>query len=668
MYSVAVCCTCDVYKPSVYSVAVCCAGNLSTEQFSAVTTMQGISGHSDNTEASTTITSTVLTTELNTKVTEMTTKVTVAPLDSVVSVSPALTELNTKVTEMTTKVTVAPLDSVVSVSPALTELNTKVTEMTTKVTVAPLDSVVSVSPALTSVEPAHSSSEESRRDNITSPGTAPSVSVTTSTATLFSDQPLLSTSQVGDLSIATDDVSVSVSQDKTNSSDMVTVSPGSTITVTTVMSPAPQNASMQVNVSSVLSTSEFDMSTDSSDTVTVKSELPKMSTPSNDTVTMTSVLPNIKSSVIPSLKSSVMPSLNVSMTATLALSTPALSSTMTPDNVTDLPVTVSNDTNVTTTATTNDTTSLVVNASSPELVAPSNKVYKLVFEGNCSLLELPGFRDQFVKVLSSLIKIKFKLKDEDLKIDDEITCGSLIVDIRLNSTDPAMDAKMMTLGDSSVSLNITAGGTALCITLMKVSNVPFETPRLTSTGGTTEMPSNDGIVLSRTEQIIVIVCAIVGGSLLIFGVLSIVYTCHTRNYKSFDLGDTPTSNVHLEDFTLTKMDRSYPLYDDQDMVVAYDSDVKPVSPESIYQHGYFPRATAPLSTFKSAETFEPQTLVAVGSEGDRQSAALTGSHHSSGDITDTETGFENPSFSGEDFLDPAAEHMVEDLQKRRGSK
>ena len=546
-----------------------------------------------------------------------------------------------------------------------TEPTTKVTEITTKVTVALQDSVDSVSLALTSVEPARSSSDEPVDANTTSPGTAPSTSVTASAtkSLLVSANPTLPTSQVGNISIATDsNMSVTVSQ-MSNSSDMVTASPRSTIMVTPEMSIAPQNASMQFNVSSVLTTSNPVMSTDSNDTVV--SELPKMSTLSNDTANVTSMLPDIESSV--------MPPLNVSMNATLAVSMPEMPSTMAPDNVTDQPaVTVSSDPNVTTTATTNATTSLVVNASSPEPVAPSDKVYELVFEGNCSLLELPGFREQFVKVLSSLIKMEFKLNDEDLKIDDEITCGSLIVDIHLLNFNPAMDAKMMVMGNSSISLNVTAGSVTFYMSLLKVSNVPFETPLSTSAGSTTEIPSIDGIVLSHTEQIIVIVCAIVGGSLLIFGVLSIVYTCHTRNYKSFDLGDTPTANVNMEDFTLTKMDRSYPLYDDQDMVVAYDSDVKPVSPDSVYhyQHGYFPRATAPLSTFKSAETFEPQTLVAVGRDGDteRHGAALTGSRHSSGDITDTETGFENPSFSGEDFLDPAAEHVVEDLQKHRGSK
>ena len=548
-----------------------------------------------------------------------------------------------------------------------TEPKMNVTEMTTTMTVALPDSVDSVPPALTSVEPTRSFSDEPGAENMTMPGTAPSTFVTASAtkSLLASANSTLSTSQVGNISIATDsNVSVTVSQ-TSNSSEMVTASPGSTITVTPEMSPAPQNASMQFNVSSVLTTINPEMSTDSNDTATVMSELPKMSTLSNDTANVTSLLPDITVSV--------MPPLNVSMNATLAVSVHAMSSTVAPDNVTDQPaVTMSSDPNVTTTATTNGTTSLVVNASSPEPVAPSDKVYELVFEGNCSILELPGFREQFVKVLSSFIKMEFKLNDEDLKIDDEITCGSLIVDIHLFSFNPAMDTKMMTMGNSSLSLNVTAGSITFYMPLLKVSSVPFETPLSTSAGSTTEMPSIDGIVLSHTEQIIVIVCAIVGGSLLIFGVLSIVYTCHTRNYKSFDLGDMPTANVNMEDFTLTKMDRSYPLYDDQDMVVAYDSDVKPVSPDSVYhyQHGYFPRATAPLSTFKSAETFEPQTLVAVGSEGDtdRHGAALTGSHHSSGDITDTETGFENPSFSGEDFLDPAAEHMVEDLQKRRGFK
>ena len=591
---------------SVHCVAVCCASNMSTEHLSTVTTTQG---HNDNTETNATTIPTVLTTE--------------------------------------------------------PKVNVK--EMTTKATVALQDSVDSVPPALTSVEPARSPSDEPVYENTTSPGTAPSTSLTASAtkSPLVSANPTLTSSQVGNISIATDsNMSVTVSQ-TSNSSDMVTTSPRSTITVTPEMSPAPQNASMQFNVSSVLTTSKPEMSTDSNDTVTVMSELPKMSTLSNDTATVTSILPDIMVSV--------MPPLNVSMNATLAVSMHAImSSTVAPDNVTDQPaVTVSSDANVTTTATTNGTTSLVVNASSPEAVAPSDKVYELVFEGNCSILELPGFREQFVKVLSSLIKMEFKLKDEDLKIDDEITCGSLIVDVHLFNFNPAMDAKMMTMGNSSLSLNVTAGSVTFYMPLLKVSNVPYETPLSTSAGSTTEMPSIDGIVLSHTEQIIVIVCAIVGGSLLIFGVLSIVYTCHTRNYKSFDLGETPTANVNMEDFTLTKMDRSYPLYDDQDMVVAYDSDVKPVSPDSVYhyQHGYFPRTTAPLSTFKSAETFEPQTLVAVGREGDTdRHAALTGSHHSSGDITDTETGFENPSFSGEDFLDPAAEHMVEDLQKHRGSK
>ena len=568
------------------------------------------------------------------------------------------------------------------VTKPVTVVTAPLMKMTEPVTVA-TKPLTAVTDPVTSVEPAIASSGESGEVdhvdvNVTSTST-PLVTMTTSDVATSPvvlspssvDPAFLSaTEQVNGVTTVSVNVSASVSQSSTNTIDIMTVSPDmsdvspSTVShdmssdvtpsVTSIVSPT---TSVLLNVSSGLITSEVEVST-----------LP------SDTLNMTAAFPDFEGSVTPLL--------SVSPTVKPPVSTPTLSPTVTLDNMTDVLVLTSIiNVSATTPAITVDTVSLLVDttpsSTGPDIVTtPSDRVYKLTFDGNCSLLELPGFKQQFVKVLSSLIKIKFKIKDENLKIHKEITCGSLIVKVGLfNLTDPSFDAKMETMANSSVALNVTTGNITLFISLLKVANI--RKSELTLAGSTTtETPTSEQPALNQIDKFIVIVFSIVGGTLLIFGVVYVMYICCARKHKSFDLGDTPTANVHLEDFTLTKMTRSHPMYSDQGMVISLESNAanSDLKPGNVYQghQGHFPGTTVPpLSTFKSSETFEPQRLVAVSSMDASQDMGLT--HGSAENLTKiphrastTQTGFDNPSFSSEDVLDSGTDDNVEDLQQLSG--
>ena len=385
----------------------------------------------------------------------------------------------------------------------------------------------------------------------------------------------------------------------------------------------------------------------------------------------------LNTSTVPVIDGSVTTVESMSQTVTPPISTP----TVTLDNMTSV---INMSTSVTT-----DTASTVVDmsTSSTQLtepgvettttaVTPTDRIYKLTFDGNCSLLELPGFKEQFVKVLSSLIKIRFKITDNSLKIDENIKCGSLLVEVQIfNLTDLSLDNKMVTLS----SVNMTVANVTFYITLINVTLVDESPVTVSPTTEAMSPMTTERPFLYHFDKLLVIVFSIVGGTLLVLAIVVGVYLCRTRRHKSFDLGDTPTANVRLEDFTLTKMTRSHPMYSDQGVIVSLEprvvnSDAK--SPGSVYQgqQGYFPKTTGPLSTF------QPQRLVAVengGGQGDRQGDGqgdrVTGRHGSDENLTDTfeavspsRTGFDNPSFSSEDILDSGTEDNVEDLQQPGG--
>ncbi|KAK2188121.1 hypothetical protein NP493_141g04013 [Ridgeia piscesae] len=511
-----------------------------------------------------------------------------------------------------------------------------------------------VSPELSSSTVLPKVSSSSVSPNMSSSSVAPELSSSTVLPKVSSSSvsPNMSSSSVSPTRVSPDVSSSSVTPNMSSSSVSPKVSPSTSL----VSLPSDVSlvqaivTSILPNMSTVLISSSVEVSTQPSDT--------------------------LNTSTVPDIDGSVTTVESMSPTVTPPISTP----TVTLDNMTSV-INVSTSGTTDTMSTVVDTSTLLTRPTEPGVettttaVTPTDRVYKLTFDGNCSLLDLPGFREQFVKVLSSLIKIKFKITDNSLKIAKNIKCGSLTVEVQIfNLTDPSLDNKMETLS----SINVTAANVTFYITLLKVALVPATEAMSPTTEAVT--PTTERPFLYQFDKLLVIVFSIVGGTLLVLAIVVAFYSCRTRRHKSFDLGDTPTANVRLEDFTLTKMTRSHPMYSDQGVIVSLEphdtnSDTKAVSPGSVYQgqQGYFPKTTGPLSTF------QPQRLVAVENGGDRMDGgqddrhgdrAVTGRHGSDENLTDTfqavspsRTGFDNPSFSSEDILDSGTDDNVEDLQQ-----
>ena len=312
-------------------------------------------------------------------------------------------------------------------------------------------------------------------------------------------------------------------------------------------------------------------------------------------------------------------------------------------NMSSLSYSVTNVPNYTTIpyVTQNDTTTEIITSTSVQPIMEYNVKVKLVLTGNCSILDqlnsadhLEDFRSRMGQALSSNLNLDM----EQIHIIDT-KCGSIIVKILLINITSIVNVSDSLKSMTGIMLfNASAGNRTFSFVLINSELLPtqiLDTPKR-------EEP--DSLKLTDVQIIIIIVCSVIGGTLLMYAFGFCVYACYQRKKtQSFDLSETPISDLNMDDFTLTKMERPHLMYNDYGPIIQptrkvnrssnnyqpVEDEMQCVATDNIYTASTLPCRSSPEVAFNTQ-------MDNHGVHDDQQGSQTSA--------------FVNPSFSGDDSL------------------
>ena len=319
----------------------------------------------------------------------------------------------------------------------------------------------------------------------------------------------------------------------------------------------------------------------------------------------------------------------------------------------------------------------------------SDSTYEIRFDGNCSIVKKnPSLRKQFEENLGLEISERFGIERERISMGG-IRCGSLYVTVVVQDSDSNTDQHIKSSIEADpliVTLLFEDNSTMeLSAQTMEVKN-PSEDATPLVTDPPMEIIEDDDTFEKITLPILCTVGALAFIFIIFFLIFCIRRCCARRRSKrGFNLSTIPSSNVDLKDFTLTKMDRPYPAYNDKGPNLNSDYSERDTLPSSRPMSTVITRDytrpfvdTPPPPTKHTTHVAESVAPLIAGDEmgADTQdeghlphsSSSGTPVHryapmHQSPLSLHSRGGYDNPSFSSDDILNSehASDSEVPDL-------
>lgn len=302
-----------------------------------------------------------------------------------------------------------------------------------------------------------------------------------------------------------------------------------------------------------------------------------------------------------------------------------------------------------------------------------DSTYELIFAGNCAIIISDhSVKNRFKVNLIYNLAVGLNIVKERINIQ-VIRCGSLNVTVAISDTkDTDIDQRLVEMVEEDtlrVAVEMEDNSTIIFSAVdMILVSVPLTPSSAGPTGHRTVSPDDgDDDGLGRIELLIIIVCACLAAIIIIVCIGFCIRRCTARRktQKSFNLGDTPSLNVTLEDFTLMKMERPYPVYNEQGPVLHPDYSERDTLPSRRatgmatvicpdYERAYVPLAlpSERPSNMPSLPNISPSSSPGPGA----RSAGVSGTDNTGTDNVESvysRTGYDNPSFSSDDILDSA---------------
>ena len=273
---------------------------------------------------------------------------------------------------------------------------------------------------------------------------------------------------------------------------------------------------------------------------------------------------------------------------------------------------------------------------------------KLVLSGNCSVLNQMKNDDnlaEFNLKLAMALSERLALDVNNIKIEDT-QCGSVIARVHFMNitTEMGIEGLLMNMSTESDLFTTTSANNTFGFTLLS-SEILQETSLKPPT---VQKPSSEKIELTNVQIIVIIVCSIVGGMLLIYAFGFCIYACYQKKKtKSFDLGETPVCNLHMEDFTLTKMQRPQAMYTEYGPVIHQ----RGVNGKTRKKNGHYEPIEDEMQCLAPEDIHQASTLPRRSSIEIALDTAIAPSNVNMETQGTVASGFDNPSFSSDDILD-----------------